>query len=411
MRISLTGLAFAAALVLTSPASAEMEIADPASIGLDPVKLGEIRTALQRDIAEGRVPGAVMLISRKGKVGFFEAVGQQGPEDATPMSADTIFRIYSMTKPIVSVAAMSMVEDGLMGLDDPIAAYLPEFAHQSVFQQAGESFMVKEDGSRPAKSQATIRDLLRHTSGQIYGVFDSGPLGQLYKDAGVASADIDLDVFSEKMADLPLRFDPGTGWHYGRSTDVLGHVMEIAAGQPLDVILNQRVLDPLGMTDTAFYQDASEAGRIAQPVEPGLFDVTDAKPMMSAGGGLTSTVSDYMKFAMMLRNRGSLNGERVISPMSLHEMTQNQIEGVDLRWYYPSRAYGFGLGFGVRLTEDGPYPGSVGDYFWRGYAGTYFWIDPAEDLFAIFMIQDPANRLHYTGATRGWVYSALAGGS
>ncbi|MGD1924630.1 MAG: serine hydrolase domain-containing protein [Paracoccaceae bacterium] len=407
MRGLLTGLGTAVALVLSLPASAEITVVDPASIGLDPAKLEEVRAALQKDVADGRVPGAVMLIGRKGKVGFFEATGQQGPEDTTPMSAETIFRIYSMTKPIVSVAAMSMIEDGLMGLDDPVAAYLPEFSNQSVFQQAGESFMIQEDGSRLATTDVTIRDLLRHTSGQIYGVFDSGPLGQLYKDADVASADIDLDLFSEKMAALPLRFDPGTGWHYGRSTDVLGHVMEIAAGQSLDAILEQRIFDPLGMADTMFYQNPSEEGRIAQPVEPGLFDVTEAKPMLSGGGGLTSTIEDYMKFAMMLRNRGSLDGMRVISPMGLHEMTQNQIEGVDMRWYYPSRAYGFGLGFGVRLTEDGPYPGSVGDYFWRGYAGTYFWIDPARDLFAIFMIQDPANRVHYTGVTRNWVYSTL----
>ncbi|MEM9060738.1 MAG: serine hydrolase domain-containing protein [Pseudomonadota bacterium] len=408
MRRLLTGIGTAVALAMGSPVMAEIDVVDPASIGLDPAKLEEVRSALQKDIADGRVPGAVMLIGRKGKVGFFEAAGQQGPEDATPMSARTIFRIYSMTKPIVSVAAMAMIEEGLMGLDDPVSAYLPEYAHQTVFQQAGESFMIKEDTSRPATAGATIRDLLRHTSGQIYGVFDSGPLGQLYKDAGVASTDIDLDVFSEKMAVLPLRFDPGTAWHYGRSTDVLGHVMEIAAGQTLDIILEERVLDPLGMTDTAFYQDAAEEGRIAEPVEPGLFDVTDAKPMLSGGGGLTSTIEDYLKFAMMLRNRGSLDGKRIIKPISLHEMTQNQIEGLDMRWYYPDRAYGFGLGFGVRLTEDGPYPGSVGDFFWRGYAGTYFWIDPARDLFAVFMIQDPANRVHYTGVTRNWVYSTLA---
>ncbi len=394
------------AVLSAGPVSADIAVVDPASIGLDPAKLEDVRTALRQDIADGRVPGAVMLIARKGKVGFFEAVGQQGPDDTTPMSSDTIFRIYSMTKPIVSVAAMKLVEQGRLGLDEPISTYIPLFAEMTVFQQAGDTFLIKEDGSRPANTQITVRDLLRHTSGLIYGIFDKGSLGQLYTEAGIAGSDFDLDELSFRISKIPLRFDPGTSWHYSRSTDVLGHVIERATGLTLDVALKQLIFDPLGMKDTAFYHDKSQAARIAQPVEP-LFDVTDPQPMLSGGGGLTSTMEDYLRFAMMLRNRGSLDGVQIIRPETLALMTTNQIEGMDLKYFYPGAAYGFGLGFAVRLTDDGPYPGTVGDFWWRGLAGTYFWVDPQKDLFAIFMIQDPANRVHYTGTTRNWVYSTL----
>ncbi len=260
-------------LTAGSVAYADVKTVDPASIGLNPAKLEEVRQALQKDIADGRVPGAVMLIARQGKVGFYEAAGQQGPEDKSPMTSKTIFRIYSMSKPIVSVAAMMLVEEGRLDLDESLATYIPYFADMTVFQPAGSSFLIKKDGARPAKETITIRDLMRHTSGLIYGVFDSGPLGKMYKEAEVTSHDIDLNEFSTRMSKLPLRFEPGTAWHYGRSTDVLGRVIEIASGQTLDKFLEARIFKPLGMTDTAFYHDADKAYRIAQPVKP-LFDPT-----------------------------------------------------------------------------------------------------------------------------------------
>jgi CubicO group peptidase (beta-lactamase class C family) len=388
-------------------ARADISTVNPGSIGLDAAKLGKIEQALAKDVADGKVPGAVMLIARQGKVGFFTAAGFQTPEKKRPMTSKTIFRVYSMTKPIVSVAAMALVEDGRLSLDEPISSYIPYFAETTVFQQAGSSFMIKKDGARPARTQITVRDLMRHTSGMIYGVFDKGALGKLYKEAGAASSDIDLNQFSAVMAKLPLRFEPGTAWHYGRSTDVLGRVMEIASGQPLDEFLNDRIFKPLGMTDTAFFHGADKADRLAQGVKP-LFAVTEPKPMLSGGGGLTSTMEDYLRFAMMLRNRGSLDGQRIIKPETLALMTQNHIAGLDRKFFYPGKAYGFGLGFAVRIADEGRYPGTLGDYWWRGYAGTYFWIDPRKDLFAIFLIQDPAKRVHYTGATRNWVYNALA---
>jgi len=393
----------ALALAFTASAvSADISTVDPASIGLNSAKLEEVRQSLQKDIADGKVPGAVMLIARKGQVGFFEAAGKQGPDDDKPMTSKTIFRIYSMTKPIVSVAAMTLVEEGRLRLEEPLATYIPFFAASKVHEFG--------DKLSPASSPITIKDLMRHTSGLIYGVFDpKGHVGKMYIEAGIASRDISLNEFAMRLGSLPLRFEPGTAWHYSRSTDVLGRVLEIASGQSLDKFLEERIFKPLGMPDTAFFQTPDKADRFAEPVKP-LFDMLDVKPMLSGGGGLTSTMEDYLRFAMMLRNRGSLDGVSIIKPETLALMTRNHIaEGVDRRFFYPGQAYGFGLGFAVRITDEGArYPGTLGDFWWRGLAGTYFWVDPRKDLFAIFMIQDPANRVHYTGTTRNWVYSTLA---
>jgi CubicO group peptidase (beta-lactamase class C family) len=393
---------FLAITVAASAVYADIATVDPGSIGLNPGKLEEVRQALQKDIADGKVPGAVMLIARKGQVGFYEAAGKQGPNDEKPMTSKTIFRIYSMTKPIVSVAAMTLVEEGRLRLEEPLSTYIPFFAASKVHEFG--------DKTSPASNPITILDLMRHTSGLIYGVFDpKGTVGKMYIEAGIASRDNSLNEFAARLGSLPLRFEPGTAWHYSRSTDVLGRVLEIASGQTLDKFLDERVLKPLGMVDTAFFQTPDKADRFAQPVKE-LFDMLDAKPFLSAGGGLTSTMEDYFRFAMMLRNRGSLDGVRIIKPETLALMTRNHIaDGVDRRFFYPGQAYGFGLGFAVRITDEGArYPGTLGDYWWRGLAGTYFWIDPRKDLFAIFMIQDPANRVHYTGTTRNWVYSTLA---
>ena len=192
--------------VFNFTARADITTVDPGSIGLDAAKLSEVRQAIAKDVADGKLPGAVMLIARRGKVGFFEAAGFQTPQKKRPMTSKTIFRMYSMTKPIVSVATMSLVEEGRLRLDEPISSYIPYFAETTVFQQAGSSFMIKVDGARPALKQITVRDLMRHTSGMIYGVFDKGALGKMYKAAGAASSDIDLNQFSDVMAKLPLRF-------------------------------------------------------------------------------------------------------------------------------------------------------------------------------------------------------------
>jgi CubicO group peptidase (beta-lactamase class C family) len=307
-----------------------------------------------------------------------------------------------MSKPIVSVAAMTLVEEGRLRLDEPLSTYIPFFAASKVHEFG--------DKLSHVSNPITILDLMRHTSGLIYGVFDpKGAVEKLYIEAGIASRDISLNEFAMRLGSLPLRFEPGTAWHYSRSTDVLGRVLEIASGQTLDKFLEERIFKPLGMVDTAFFQTSDKADRFAEPVKP-LFDMLDVKPMLSGGGGLTSTMEDYFRFAMMLRNRGSLDGVRIIKPETLALMTRNHIaEGVDRRFFYPGQAYGFGLGFAVRITDEGArYPGTLGDFWWRGLAGTYFWIDPGKDLFAIFMIQDPANRVHYTGTTRNWVYGTLA---
>lgn len=395
---------FTALAALAVAACASNEPVDPASIGLNAAKLAQVRADLTADIAETETPGAIMLIARGGEVGFYAEAGVQGPDDPTPMNEDTIFRIYSMTKPIVSVAAMSMVEDGLMELDAPIETYVPAYAEMKVIDPA-------TGGVRPATDSITVRDLLRHTSGMIYGVFaPDSPLGKAYLEAEIPSSEFDLDELSRRMSGLPLLFDPGSAWAYSRSTDVLGDVMEAAADKPLDEILEERVLGPLEMTETAFYREPEAAPRVAEPPEQAvpLFGVTDPKPMLSGGGGLTSTIGDYLTFVRMLSGKGALNGVRIIEEDTLAAMTMNQLDGVDRSFFYPGDAYGFGLGFATRLTEDGPYPGSVGDYWWRGYAGTYFWVDPEKDLFAILMVQNPELRNHYTMKAREWVYGALA---
>ena len=385
------------ALVLSCTANANIVVVDPATIGLDSDKLADMQKALGQDLNGHQVPGAVLLIARKGKVGFLGTAGFQTPAHQQPMTSKTIFRLYSMTKPITSVAAMILVEDGKLALDDPVSKYIPAFAQMTVLSDGGKAV--------PAKNQMTVRDLLRHTSGIIYGVFTRGPFKKLYRDAGVSSKDHTLKDFAARLAKLPLRHEPGTAWHYGRSTDLLGRVIEVAAGQSFDEFMSIRIFKPLGITDAGFYQPTGKAARIAEP-RGGLFDVMTPKPMLSGGGGLTMSTEDFYRFAMMLRNGGSLDGQRILSPASLALMTQDQIAGLDQQFYFGAPAYGFGLGVSVRLREKGR-PGNIGEYGWGGYAGTYFWVDPVKDLFVVFMMQDQFSRRYFRGRLREWVYGAV----
>ncbi len=401
---TIRNLAIAAIAGLATAANADIAVVDPASIGLDPMELEKVRAELVADIAEKETPGAILLIARKGKVGFYAETGVQGPENPTPMNEDTIFRIYSMTKPIVSVAAMSMVEDGLLALDEPIKTYVPSFADMLVMD--GETGVLSR-----AENDITVRHLMTHTAGIIYGVFAPDTiLGKSYTNSQIRSFDFDLDELSVRLSKLPLISDPGSSWKYGRSTDVLGDIMEAAAGKPLDEIMQERVLGPLGMTETAFYRDADVSDRLAQspPRERPLFDPTDVKPMFSGGGGMVSTIGDYLAFTQMLYNKGELNGERIIEEATLAEMTRDQLDGVDKSTFFPGEEYGFGLGFGVRIKEEGAYPGSVGDYYWGGYAGTQFWVDPSKELFTIMMVQNPDLGNHHRQTAREWTYRALA---
>ncbi len=377
--------------------------ADPAALGFDATGFDKAKADLEAAVKAGTVPGGLLLVAKGGEVVNITAVGVEGPGDADPISPETIFRVYSMSKPIVSVAAMKLVEEGKLGLEDPISKYIPEFASPKVLIGNGKT--------RPAAREITVRDLLSHKSGLIYGVFDpESELGKLYMAAGDTRFDFtDLDL-AKAIAALPLRFDPGSAWHYGRSTDVLGAVLEVASGKTLDVLLDESIFTPLGMNDTHFYLEEDEFNRLAEgptTLKTPLSKPKEKQPMLSGGGGLNSTTEDYFRFVEMLRGKGTYRGVQVIKPESLDAMLVNQITpDVDRKAWFYGPAGGFGLGFGL-LPIDMKDP-SKGEYFsWAGYAGTNMWVDPKNDITTIFMIQ--SNEMAGKFAHPDYVYAGYKG--
>ncbi|HXW29924.1 MAG TPA: serine hydrolase domain-containing protein [Xanthobacteraceae bacterium] len=392
-----------------------------ASPGLVPSALAHIDDYVTADIAKGLVPGATITIVRHGKVAYRRAWGARDPTNGTPMTDDAIFRIYSMSKPITTVAAMMLVEEGRLGLQEPVAKYIPQFADVKVgVERKGD------DGQRvldlvDAKQPMTIQDLMRHTSGITYGFFGDSLVKKAYLNAHPTHGDFDNAEFAERIAKLPLAYQPGTTWDYSHSTDVLGRVIEVVSAQSLYAFEKERILDPLGMRDTSFYiQDQSKWPRIAEPFAKDRVIGNDAefsdprvpRKWESGGGGMVSTMADYVRFLEMLLNGGTLDEHHYLSPKSIAAMTSNQIGAaagiVPGPFYLPGPGFGFGLGFAVR-TEPGiaPQLGSVGEYFWSGAGGTTFWVDPKENLFVVFMMQSPSQRLRYRIALHNMVYGAL----
>jgi CubicO group peptidase (beta-lactamase class C family) len=374
---------------------------------LDAQKSAGLEQAFAAEIEKRKIPGAVILIARDGKVAYSKALGAQDPATGVPMRMDAIFRIYSMTKPVVSVVAMQLVEEGRLRLDDPVARTIPELAGLRVgVEKEGRLEIV------PAQREMTVRDLLRHTSGLTYGVFGKGMVKTLYGKEGVDDTNITNAELVKRLAKVPLMYQPATQWEYGRSTDVLGHVIERVTGQPLDAVLEARVFKPLGMADTGFWVPLLKQDRIAEafdkdPEGSAKYDLLQVryKPSYLAGGqGLVSTARDYLRFAQMLLNGGELDGARLLKPESIAEMTRNQLAGIKS----PLKDYGFGLGFAVRLADAGATPGRAGEYNWSGYGGTTFWVDPKEGLVAILMTQGPNQRTHTRTLFRKQVYGALA---
>ncbi len=368
--------------------------------------------AFKREIDKGTTPGVTMLVSRRGKVVYFEAFGKQSPVGAAPMVKDSIFRIFSMTKPVVSIGIMTLVEDGHLLLDDAVAKYIPEFAETKVgVENGGKLDLV------PVARQMTIQDLLRHTSGLTYDHQGDGLVQQLYKQSRLRSRKISNAEHATMIAGMPLVCQPGSGWNYSRSTDVLGRVIEVVSGKTLGAFLTERILAPLQMAETAFYTGSENEGRIVEPFpndpwtgdKVALFNPLENPAMESGGGGLVSTTLDYARFCMMLRNGGTLDGIRIIGSKTLHFMASDHLDpGVTINGNLLSPGHSFGLGFAVR-THDGmaPVPGSVGQFFWSGIAGTFFWIDPKEDLFAVFMSQGPGQREYFRTLVRSMVYAAV----
>jgi CubicO group peptidase (beta-lactamase class C family) len=385
--------------------------AAPEDIGLSSVRLATLSRVMRGEIERGRVPGAVALIARRGRVGFFESFGQRDAAAGAPMTKDTIFRIYSMTKPITSVAAMMLWEEGRFLLSDPVAKYLPDFSAPVVAVERGE------DIERvPAERAITIQDLLRHTSGLTYEFRGSGPVHKMYMSAKVHSrAQSNADQVAT-LSKLPLLHQPGTRWEYGRSTDVLGRLVEVLSGMPLGRFFERQILGPLGMVDTAFHVPPRHHPRLAaafakDPDSGGavqLLEVRDPPSFESGGGGLVSTAGDYARFLQMLLNGGTLDGSRCLSRKTIELMTADHLGPISGAPDLLLPGHGFGLGFAVRLHAGmSAAPGSVGLYFWGGLAGTTFWVDPAEQLFALMLIQAPGQRDYYRTLFRDLAYSAF----
>jgi CubicO group peptidase (beta-lactamase class C family) len=385
--------------------------ATPEDIGLSTTGLARLGTVMRGEVERGRVPGAVALIARRGQLGYFESFGKRDPANAAPMQLDTIFRIYSMTKPIVSVAAMMLWEEGRFLLSDPVGKYLPELGALKVAVVRG-SELDQVDAERPI----TIQDLLRHTSGLTYEFRGNGPLHKMYMAARIYSRDQTNADQVTALSKLPLLHQPGTKWEYSRSTDVLGRLVEVLSGVSLGEYLLQRILKPLGMIDTGFYVPSASLGRLAEGFakDPDtgsgvqLVNVKDAPKFESGGGGLVSTTADYARFLQMLLDRGRLDGVRYLSRKTIELMTSDHLGPITGAPDLLLPGYGFGLGFAIRLQPGISHvPGSVGQYFWGGLAGTTFWVDPAEELFAIMMIQAPGQRDYFRTLFRDLVYAAF----
>ena len=413
-------LSFAFLLVFATGVRAQdLPLAKPADVGLSAERLERITQWLRDETAKGVIPGAVMLIARQGKIAYFESVGVLDPQTKAPMSKDAIFRIYSMSKPITSVAVMMLVEQGKITLDEPISKYIPAFKTMKVGVESKDADGKPKLELADAKKPITIQDLLRHTSGITYGFFGDMMVKKAYVDANVFDYAIDNAEFAERIAKLPLAFQPGTTWDYSHSTDILGRLIEIVSGKSLLQFEKENILDPLGMTDTAFYvSDPAKHARIAEPfkddrkigVDANFNDPRVVEKWEAGGGGMVGTVIDYARFLQMLTNGGSINGKRYLGPKTIAYMTSDHTAGVITPgpYYLPGPGYGFGLGFAVRKEAGvASTPGSVGDYHWGGAGGTYFWVDPKEQLFVVFGMQSPRNRVAYRPVLRDMVYSAI----
>lgn len=427
--MSMFRTAAAAALMLgmAVPASAQgiPKAQSPEEVGFLSTRLKTLSDRINDGVKNNELPGAVVLIVRNGKIVMFDSFGFRDKEANVAMTNDTIFRIASMTKPIVSVAAMILMEEGKLTLADRVSRYIPAFAETKVSvpkkKEDGTVEIALESQARPM----TVQDLMRHTSGLTYGAVGANPVKQSYLDMKVNDRGQTNAEMADKLAKLALLYQPGTTWEYSVSTDVLGHVVEVASGMPLDKFIEERITKPLKMGDTAFEVSADKKARGAKPMKegpknevPSIPDITEKFTWRSGGGGMVSTAADYARFLQMFANGGQLDGVRLLSRKSIDLMTADALPpdvkmGADMFRFEalePSArmGQGFSLGFAVR-TDVGrsPLPGTPGDYFWGGAYGTYFWHDPKERLFVVYMMQSPAARLRYRYLMRDLVYQAM----
>ncbi|TCZ58784.1 serine hydrolase domain-containing protein [Roseicella aquatilis] len=382
--------------------------ARPEEVGLSTPRLEAMDRVLRERIAAGHLPGAVVSVARHGQLAWSAAHGRRDPARDAPMAVDAIFRIYSMTKPLVSVGVMMLVEEGRLLLGDPIGTYLPDLANPMV---------ATEGGTVPAAAPITVQDLLRHTSGLTYEFLGDGAVHRAYAEAQIARrAQTNADQVAA-LGRLPLLHQPGTRWGYSRSTDVLGRLIEVVSGESLGAFLQSRICGPLGMVDTGFHVPPAQLGRLAEgfATDPDtgtaamtLLDVREPPSFESGGGGMVGTAADYLRFAQMLAEGGQLHGTRLLSRKTVELMSSDHLGGIPGAGDILPLGHGFGLGFAVRKERGiATAPGSVGTFYWSGMAGTFFWIDPVERLVAVFMMQGVGQREYYRNLIRNLVYAAI----
>lgn len=423
-------IAFVCFIPAVALALAPLPAGRPEDVGMSSPKLGHLGAALQKEVADGSFRGIVVMVARKGKLVYHQAYGMQTPD--AKMSEDSIFRIYSMTKPFVSVAAMMLVEDGKLQLTDQVAKYLPGFDKLQVSVASKDAAGNTTYSNVPTDRPMTVHDLLRHTAGLAYGeITTNAPVKEALEKAGVYRKDMDYESRGmtgseqvERLAKVPLVFQPGTTWHYSLASDVLGRVVEAASGQSLSEFLDRRLFKPLKMADTAFWMPAGKMSRLAEPLDKDRFanrafpliDVSAAPKNDSGGAGAVSTVGDYLRFCQMMLNGGTLDGVRVLSRPTVRLMTSDHLGNFISTPVQPgelglgTKGYTFGLGFAVRQSDGiAGVAGSAGDFTWAGYSGTYFWVDPKEQLAVVYMTQAPSpNRGYFRRMVRNLVYPAIA---
>jgi CubicO group peptidase (beta-lactamase class C family) len=411
----LAAVAAAVSASVSLPAAA-VQLGPPPGAVLSIEKLSAIDDFINGEVAAGRIPGAIVLIQRHGKPVYFKCFGKRDVDKGTPMTADAIFPIHSVTKTITSVAAMMLVDRGRISLDDPVSKYIPSFAGMKVGVEKKDELGRPVLDLVPLRRPINIEDLLLQTSGLTYGFYGEGLVKAAYD--GIYLGDFDNAGFVERLSKLPLAEQPRTLWDYGHSTDVVGRVIEVVSGQSLYQFEKTNLLDPLGMTTTKFFlTDPAERARYAQPlardrhVERNSLDVTRWE---SGGGGMVSTIADFARYGQMLLNGGTLDGKTYLRSAAFAAMTTDHIgpgSGVARNYfYYPGDGFGFGYGFGVR-TDPGnavpPPPGSLGEIKWDGATGVYIVVDRAQDMFFVLMEDAPSGRMHVEVTLKKLIYDAF----
>jgi CubicO group peptidase (beta-lactamase class C family) len=420
VRLLISGALLTIAAISSACAEGGFDL--PAGAHFNQQKLQWIGEFFRGEIAGGKIPGAILLIEQHGKPVYHEFFGVRDVATKLPMTDDTIFRLYSMSKPITSVAAMMLIDAGRLRLDDPVAKYIPSFGKAKVGVEKKDDNGGKVLELVPVRRPITIQDLMTHTSGIVYGFYGDGMVRRLYDKARLYDGDFDNAEFAERIARLPLAVQPGTLWDYGHSTDILGRVIEVVSGKSLLHFEQDNLLGPLGMTNTNFFvADPAKFKLIAQPMPDDSDFMTgfDRNPALarkweSGGGGMLSTMADYARFSRMLVNGGSLDGRQYLSPKAFELMASDHVgpgTGISHEvFYFPGDGFGYGLGFAVR-TGPGkakpPPPGSLGELKWDSASGCYFVIDRKQDMFFVLMEQTPTERGRIQATVKKLIYEAM----